>query len=118
LRVLKLAKKQNINLKKIVVQKSIENEVKRKKNNYQKFLINFGFYESLKEIWDLIHFCDKYIDREKPWEKKEGSKKAISNLAYCIKEISEMLSPFCPQKSKEIQEQIQGKKLEPLFKKI
>jgi len=117
-RVLNLAKKQNINLKKTLVQKSIENEVKRRKNNYQKFLINFGFYESLKEIWHLIHFCDKYIDKEKPWEKRENSKKVILNLGYCIKEISKMLSPFCPQKSKEIQEQIQEKKLEPLFKKL
>ncbi len=119
LRVLNLAKKQNISLRKIVAQKSIENEVKKRKNNYQKLLINFGFFESLKEIWDLIHFCDKYIDKEKPWEKKENSKKVILNLVFCLKEISRMLLPFCPQKSKEIQEQIEGKrKLEPLFKKI
>jgi methionyl-tRNA synthetase len=118
LRTLNLAKKQNISLKKIVAQKSIENEVKKIKHNYQKFLTNFGFYESLKEIWNLIHFCNKYIDKEKPWEKRENSKKVILNLVYCIKEISKLLSPFCPQKSKEIKEQIQGKNMEPLFKKI
>jgi len=118
LRVLNLAKKQKINLKKIMAQKSIENKVKKTKDNYQKFLINFGFYEALKEIWNLIHFCNQYVDKEKPWEKRENSKKVILNLAFCIKEISEMLFPFCPQKSKEIQAQIKGKKLEPLFKKI
>ena len=118
LRVLNLAKKQKINFKKIVAQEFIKAKVKKIKSNYQKLLINFGFFESLREIWNLIHFCNQYIDKEKPWENKKNSKKVILNLIFCLKEISKMLSPYCPQKSKELQEQIEGKKLEPLFKKI
>ncbi len=86
---------------------------------YRKSLDNFKFNEALISVWDLISFCDRYIEKEKPWEKSGLEKDSvINNLLFAIKNIAEMLEPFLPETSEKISQQIKTKKSEPLFPRI
>jgi len=78
----------------------------------------FKFNETLGDIWELISFCDKYIEEEKPWkiEDEEKIKIVFSNLLYSLKNISKMLKPFLPETSKKMENQLKEmSKAEPLF---
>ena len=91
-------------------------EIDKASKNYKKALDKFKFNESLIVIWQLISFCDKYIEKEKPWKTKD--KKVISNLLFAVKEIAEFLKPFLPETSEKILEQVKDKKIKPLFPRI
>ncbi|MDO8639597.1 MAG: class I tRNA ligase family protein [bacterium] len=82
----------------------------------KKALDNFKLNEALEAVWGLISFCDRYIEKEKPWE--EGKEKIISDLLVVLKKIAELLIPFLPETSEKILRQIKDKKSEPLFPRI
>ena len=69
---------------------------------YNKSLSEFKFNESLKEVWELISFCDKYIEKEKPWQKSENSSLVINDLLIILTNITYMLQPFLPKTSRKI----------------
>lgn len=75
------------------------------KKKSENLLEELRFHDSLKEIWNLIAFCDKYIDREKPWEKR--NEKAIANLLFALDEIGDMLYPFLPETSEKIKKGVE-----------
>ncbi len=75
------------------------------KEKSENLLKELRFHDSLKEIWGLIAFCDKYIDKKRPWEKESG--KAISNLLFALNEIADLLSPFLPETSDKIKKGIE-----------
>jgi methionyl-tRNA synthetase len=66
------------------------------------------FSEALAIVWELISSCDKYIDREKPWEIKDEEKKkeVFSNLLFSLKNIGEMIHPFMPGTAEKMKEQL------------
>ena len=86
--------------------------------NYHKVLDNFKFNEALVVIWELISFCDKYIEKERPWEKSEKQEQVIRDLIFIINEIAKLIEPFLPETSEKILEQIKNQKSEQLFKRI
>jgi methionyl-tRNA synthetase len=92
--------------------------IKKTQNKYKKFVDNFKFNEALISIWDLISFCDKYIEKERPWEEKENQKEVISNLLFSLSEIAKLLQPFLPETSEKISKQLKTKKRESLFPRI
>ena len=72
---------------------------------YEKNINNIHFFETLKIIWNLINFFDKYIEKEKPWEIKNDSKqlnKILSPLLEGICHLGIMLLPFMPEISEKI----------------
>jgi len=77
--------------------KIVEPKIKETRKNYKKALEEFKFNETLKAIWDLISFCDKYIEKERPWEKKENSPQVLGNLLVILDNIAELLQPFIPE---------------------
>ncbi|MFZ5559267.1 MAG: class I tRNA ligase family protein [Patescibacteria group bacterium] len=97
----------------------IVGEIKEKRN---KFIEEFRFNEALEEIWRFISFCDKYINDNKPWELTKLDKKkleqVLSNLLYCLSEITDLIAPFLPRTSEKIKEQIKAGKTEILFPRI
>lgn len=104
--------------------KIVKPKIKEARENYEKSLEEFKFNESLKAIWDLISFSDKYIEKEKPWEKKENSPKVLGNLLVVLDNIAELLRPFLPKTSEKIIKEIErdkktgkfvNKKGKPLF---
>jgi methionyl-tRNA synthetase len=102
----------------------LEEEIKKTRRGWKNALDDFKFNEALKAVWDLITFCDKYIEKERPWElvkskvKIQESKIVISNLLLTLTEIAKLLEPFLPETSERILKQIKTKKAEILFPKL
>ncbi|MFH1575432.1 MAG: class I tRNA ligase family protein [Candidatus Nealsonbacteria bacterium] len=135
-RVVTLAEKskiQNQKSKNTIQSSKIEEKIKKVKKSYQESLENFKLNEALIAIWELIGFCDKYINDEKPWSldairafvseaqvrrDKEKCDKVIGDLLVAISEIAELLKPFLPETSEKILKQLQTLKSEPLFPRV
>ncbi|HDH99310.1 MAG TPA: methionine--tRNA ligase, partial [bacterium] len=117
-RVIALSKKLKINpsLKKEFGSKEVRIEVERAYRNSFKALEHFSFNKSLEEIWSLINFSDRYIERERPWETK--NKQVIGNLLFILSEIAMMLKVFLPETSKRTLKQIETGESKPLFPRI
>ena len=107
-RVITLAKKFKVTIQ---GSKSI-NETWKK---YKRSLEEFKFNEALISIWELISFCDRYIEKERPWEKKKNQKEVIGNLLLVIAEIAKLLEPFLPETSEKILKQLKTQKSKLLF---
>jgi methionyl-tRNA synthetase len=126
-RVINLAAKskiQNSKSKMKIQNSKLEEEIKKTRRGWKNALDDFKFNEALKAVWDLITFCDKYIEKERPWElvkskvKIQESKVVISNLLLALTEIAKLLEPFLPETSERILKQIKTKKAEILFPKL
>ncbi len=116
-RIVALLKKESVENKGLEgeVKETIEETWRR----YERDWKDFKFNEALGRIWELIAFCDKYIEREKPWEliksQPEKGKKVIGNLVLVLENIAKMLTPFLPDTSQKILGQLKTKKKEILF---
>ena len=86
--------------------------------DYHKALGDFKFNEALFTIWKLISFCDKYIEKTRPWEKTKNQKQIINDLLISIDQIAKLLQPFLPETSEKIKKQIKSKKSELLFPRL
>jgi methionyl-tRNA synthetase len=121
-RVLTMAEK--VNYESEIVNQQFKKAIEKTWENWKGALDNFKLNEALISIWDLISFCDKQIEKEKPWEllklktKNKKLKTIIDNLLFALVEISKLLQPFLPETSEKILKQIQNKKTEILFPKI
>lgn len=96
----------------------LKEKINKTQQNYRKALEGFKFNEALISIWDLVSFCDKYIEEERPWEEKENQKEVIADLLITISEIAKLLEPFLPETSEKILKQIKSKKSGILFPRL
>jgi methionyl-tRNA synthetase len=96
----------------------VKAEIASTQEKYQKALSDFKFNEALISVWGLIGFCDRYIEKEKPWEDGKNAKEVIMNLVSAIEEIAKLLEPFLPQTSKEAEDQLKSEKNKALFPRI
>ena len=101
---------QNSNVKKII---------KRTQKDYKRAMDEFKFNAVLEEIWKLQGFCDRYIEKEKPWEQSKSQLLVIQDLVIALFNVAEMLAPFMPETSEKILKQIKShSKGKPLFPRI
>lgn len=84
----------------------IEPKIKEFWQKYFWALDNFKFNEALALIWELISFCDKYIDKEKPWQDFSENKAIIHDLLFALGNIAFLLLPFLPETSERIFERL------------
>jgi methionyl-tRNA synthetase len=118
-RVITLAKKlTTYNLQLTTHNPKFKTIVNKTWKNYHKALEEFKFNEALIAIWDLISFCDRYIEKERPWEKSDKQQTTINNLLLAISEVAELLKPFLPETSEKILAQLKTKKSQPLFPRL
>ncbi len=120
-RVITLANKlkiKNEELKIIIKNEKLKESINQTKDNYEKALSAFKFNDALVAVWQLISFCDRYIEQEKPWEGGEKAKEVISDLLVALGEIADLLKPFLPETSEKISEQLKTDKSEPLFPRL
>jgi methionyl-tRNA synthetase len=96
--------------------KELKKEIKNTQKEVAEKLEDFRFNEALAVIWELISFCDKYINDEKLWETQNP--KVINDLFFAIKEIAELLGPFLPATSEKIKGMLEGRKIENLFPRL
>lgn len=119
-RILTLVEKNNIKNNK--PEKEISEIVKKTTESCNRAMEEFRFNDALEVTWKLVGFCDKYINDNKPWESVKTDKKKLeiilSNLIYCISEISDLIAPFLPETSEKIKNQIKAGKSEILFPRI
>ncbi|MFH1838051.1 MAG: methionine--tRNA ligase [Candidatus Kuenenbacteria bacterium] len=105
-RVLTLAERSQISFSNVAFfSNEIEIKIKKTWEEYKKTIENIQLFETLKIIWNLISFYDKYIEKEKPWEIKnnpEQLKKILFNLLKGIYYLGIMLLPFMPEISEKI----------------
>ena len=92
--------------------------IEKTEKKYQLGLAEFKFNEALVAIWELISICDKYIEKERPWEESGKQKEIISDLLFAVNEIAELLRPFLPETVEKILEQLKTRKSKPLFPRI
>lgn len=115
-RILGLKKRLQIKEKGEIQDRILKEKIEKTWKKYHAALKEFKFNEVLISIWDLISFCDKYLQEKRPWEKKE--KEPILNLLAGAKEISKMLKPFLPLTSEKISNSIEKDNTFPLFPPI
>ena len=122
-RVLTLAQNSKLKTQKSKIQIKIQKEIDKTWEDYKIALENFKFNEALSSIWQLISFCDRYIEKERPWEiksqnSKAKSQKVIYNLLIALANIAQMLQPFLPETSEKIFKQLGIKPSKDLRSKI
>ena len=105
-------------LKPAIKNSELENKIEETEKKYQEKLNEFKFSESLAIVWELIGFCDKYIEEEKPWQKSEKQKEVISNLLFVVEKIAGIIGSFFPKTSEKILKQLKAGEKENLFPRI
>ncbi|MFH1180900.1 MAG: methionine--tRNA ligase [bacterium] len=117
-RVITMAKnpKSEIRSTKQIQNFKFQTTINKTKKDYEKSLEEFRFNEALIAIWELISFCDEYIEKEKPWE--GGKNDVISGLLFVISQLAELLEPFLPETAEKITKQLKIQKSELLFPRL
>ena len=99
------------------------------KQDIDRFMQKYELNQALNYIWTYISSLDKYIDRERPWEKSGTElKKTLGKIIIAtegtrgILEIAELLKPFLPDTAEKIEKiftanQIKAPK-NPLFPRL
>jgi methionyl-tRNA synthetase len=105
-----------IDFKETKTTKQTENKIEEINKDFISAVGKYKFNEALSLIWELIAYCNKYINEEKLWETK--NLEVINDLFFALKKIAEMLNPFLPDTSEKIKKAIETKKSEPLFPRI
>ncbi len=96
----------------------LKKEVEKTWKERDEFLNDFKFNRALDSIWSLISYCDRLIDKEKPWEKSEKQLTVIGDLIFALENIARLLNPFMPGTSEKIIGQVESQKSDPLFKRM
>ncbi|NIT03725.1 methionine--tRNA ligase [Candidatus Saccharibacteria bacterium] len=94
---------------------------KLKVEKYHKSLEEFRFDEALGFIWSEISELDRYVNEQKPWEKKGADlEKDLTHLTSNLLHLTPILEPFLPETAERIRKQFSGKitPAEPLFPRI
>lgn len=86
--------------------KKTNKKIKEIKKSYISAIERFRFNEALAIVWELISYCDKYINDEKLWEIKKPE--VINDLFYTLDEISNLLLPFLPETAEKIKEAVKS----------
>ncbi len=81
-------------------------------------MTDYEFKKALEEIWNLIHFMDRYIEKKEPWKESWDQEKTVFEMMYVCYKLHEMLEPFIPETAEKIKTQIEERKKEILFQKI
>lgn len=88
------------------------------KKTVTKAIDDFKFNESLIAVWELISWCDKYINENRPWEAGDKSKEVINDLLFAIDNIADLLNSFLPGTSQKIKQILKSGKSEILFPRL
>lgn len=94
----------------------IKREISEAKKLCKKAIEEFKFNEALKSIWDLISFCDKYINDNRPWEERDDCLDIVISLLFALGEIALMAEPFMPETCQRILKELEINKKTGKFK--
>lgn len=93
--------------------------IKEVEKEYRRAMAGGDLREALMSIWNLVAFCDQYIEQEEPWKGEEGATTTVADLLFVLDKIASWLQPFLPAASRRMAEQLSGKgKAESLFPRL
>jgi methionyl-tRNA synthetase len=106
-RVLTLAAKyQILNIKNLNDNSKFQNKIEDIWQNYEKAMESLAFEKAIDTILDLMTFCDKYIDKEKPWQLLKDNidefQAVMYNLIESLRHLAWLIQPFMPEISQKI----------------
>ena len=107
-----------LNTSKTKITPVVNKEIDKIKKDFKKYLDDFKFNEALKVIWELIGFCDRYINEKKPWEAKKNAKQVVFDVLFALINIADLLNPLLPETSEKIKQLIEQKKQEAIFPRV
>lgn len=87
--------------------------------DYKQFMKDFSFHRALGIVWELINALNKYIDETGPFlmARDPEQRGRLKTVIYCILEalrfISILLSPFMPDTSRKMLDQLGMKVISP-----
>ena len=96
----------------------IMKKVSQTEKKVDQLMNEYEFKKALEEIWNLIHFMDRYIEKKEPWKESWDQEKVIFEMMYVCYQLHELLNPFLPETAKKIKNQIENSNKEILFQKI
>ncbi len=70
-------------------------------DSYKKHMDNFNVSQALESVMNLLREANAYINKERPWEKKDPSKD-LYMLLETIRVSTALLSPFIPKATRTI----------------
>ncbi|MDP2735714.1 MAG: methionine--tRNA ligase [bacterium] len=117
-RVLAMAEKAGAKPAREFQERSIGEFVDKKGLEASGLLSNFQFSSALERIWDVIQFCDRYVEEQRPWEESEGKKGVLEDLLLAVSRIAGLVSPILPGTADRIREQVASGKKEALFPRV
>ncbi|MGH7240472.1 MAG: methionine--tRNA ligase, partial [Candidatus Saccharimonadales bacterium] len=115
-RTLTLAQKMTVNA--AVPAEAMQKAIAITRQKTSKHLESFAFNESLKSIWELVSYCDKFLNEEKPWEGGENAPRAVGEVMTALSAIGELLSPFLPETAERIIHTVADRKPKALFPRL
>ncbi|MBI4159431.1 methionine--tRNA ligase [Candidatus Woesearchaeota archaeon] len=96
-------------LKKSPLDKKLTSKLNIKKIDFH--MQKLELQQALNEIWKFINECNKHINDEKPWELKgKELEKHLYTLTESVRIIAILISPFIPETSEKIFNQLEQKK--------
>ncbi|MSU54499.1 MAG: methionine--tRNA ligase [Candidatus Staskawiczbacteria bacterium] len=117
-RTITLAQKLEIQNYKSQINPKFKIQIEETGKKCKQALEEYKFNEALKSIWELISFCDRYINEQKPWEAKENASEVISDILFALDNMADLLLPFLPDTSEKIKKAVQTKQSQILFPRI
>ena len=96
----------------------IMEKVGKTKKRVDELMDEYEFKKALEEIWNLIHFMDRYIEKKEPWKESWEQEKVVFEMLYVCYRLHELLKPFLPESAERIKEQIESLEKEILFEKL
>jgi methionyl-tRNA synthetase len=94
-------------------------EIENTKKDILSAMSELKFNLALSVIWKLISFADRYVEKNKPWEKiRDNRIQTISDLVFIVESLASMIGPFMPETSEKITDQFKSKENKILFQRI
>ncbi|OGM89156.1 methionine--tRNA ligase [Candidatus Wolfebacteria bacterium RBG_13_41_7] len=112
-RVLSMVSKYGVeNVKAVGADQEILDLCSQTEKSYSGKMVNFQFYDALKNVLLFVGVMDKYINDKKPWslleDKSDQTKKILSGLILSLGKIVFWLKPFMPLKMEEAERYIKN----------
>ena len=72
----------------------------------KKYFSKYELHHALEEIWKFVRESNKYVNDKEPWKNEDDRKKVLYNLLESLRVISIFISPFMPETSERINNQL------------
>ena len=76
-RVLAMAEKAEFKTPDEFYNKDFKELLSKQNQEVSELLDDFKFSQAVERIWEVIQFCDKYIEEKRPWEEAETKKEVV-----------------------------------------